>query len=93
VTARPAGPAAADQAAGDPTPLIPTAAAADPGAGPDRVTAREIVEFLHHLAELRDSSHSDDPGERAAFAARKADLFTRIAADPTALTAPEGRTP
>jgi hypothetical protein len=92
VTARPAGRAAADQAASNPASLLPTAT----DTGPERVTAervtvREITEFLRHLAELR--AGGDDPGERAAFMARKAELFTRIAADTPATTAPEGRTP
>jgi hypothetical protein len=86
-----------DQAASDAAPLVPTATAADTAADPaaaepGRVTAREIAEFLRHLAEFRSDARSD-PGERAALLARKADLFTRIAADPTASSAPEGRTP
>ena len=47
----------------------------------DRVTARDIADFLHHLAELR-NGHAEsviDPAQRAAFLSRKADLFTRIA--------------
>jgi hypothetical protein len=97
VTAEPAGRAAADQAASNPTSLVPTPT----GTGPERVTAervtvREIAEFLRHLAELRTGTHGDgraDPGERAAFLARKAELFARLAADPPPTTAPEGRTP
>jgi hypothetical protein len=51
----------------------------------DRVTARDIADLLHHLAEMRCSTPADainnviDPAERAAFLSRKADLFTRIA--------------
>jgi hypothetical protein len=45
----------------------------------DRVTARDIAQFLHHHAELRAGPRGDDPAERAAFLHRKADLFTRIA--------------
>jgi hypothetical protein len=52
----------------------------------DRVTARDIADLLHHLAELR-LGHSDghvgdaiNPTERAAFLSRKADLFARLAA-------------
>jgi hypothetical protein len=43
----------------------------------DRVTARDIADFLHHLAELR-NGHAEsviDPAQRAAFLSRKADLF------------------
>jgi hypothetical protein len=108
VTTQPAGQAATDRATSDPPPLVPTATAA---AGPaEGVTAREITEFLGHLTELhltefRAGAHRDDPTRRAAFLARKADLFTRIAtqhprtpADPPPSTAPpattpEGRTP
>ncbi len=44
------------------------------------VTTADIAEFLHHLAALRFGAPSaDDPAERAAFLARKAELFTRIA--------------
>jgi hypothetical protein len=98
VTARPAGRAATDRATSDPTTLIPTATAAT---GPadhltgDQVTAREITEFLRHLAELRVSARRDDPARRAAFLARKADLFTRIAAQHAGTPAepPPSRTP
>jgi hypothetical protein len=45
----------------------------------DRVTAREIAQFLDYHAELRAGPRGDDPAERAAFLHRKADLFTRIA--------------
>jgi hypothetical protein len=95
----------ADRATSDTAPPIPTLTAADPPpAAPDHVTAdhvtadhvtvREIAEFLRHLAELRVGTRGDDPGERAAFLARKAELFTRIAAQyPPPTTAPEGRTP
>ena len=47
----------------------------------DRVTARDIADFLHHLAELR-NGHDEFvivPAQRAAFLSRKADLFTRLA--------------
>jgi hypothetical protein len=93
VTTQPAGRAAAahtaDQATSDPAPPVPTPTTVDPVTA-DPVTAREIADFLRHLAELR----RDDPGERAAFLARKAELFTRLAADPPpATTAPEGSTP
>ena len=102
----PASPAAAGRATSNPAPLVPTATAADPPpAGPDHVTVREIVEFLRDLAELRAGTHGDtgrdNPRERAAFLARKAELFTRIGAQHGAqhgadLPAPppaEGRTP
>ena len=50
----------------------------------DRVTARDIADLLHPLAEMRCSTptgviNNIDPTERAAFLSRKADLFTRIA--------------
>ena len=50
----------------------------------DRVTARDIADLLHHLAEMRCNTPAGvinniiDPAERAAFLSRKADLFTRI---------------
>ena len=52
----------------------------------DRVTARDIADLLHHLAEMRCSTRDGldnviDPTERAAFLSRKAELFTRIAED------------
>jgi hypothetical protein len=88
VTTQPAGRAAADRATSDPAPLVSTPTAADHVAA-DHVTAREIADFLRDLAELR----RDDPGERAAFLARKAELFTRIDADLPAPPPAEGRTP
>ena len=49
----------------------------------DRVTARDIADLLHHLAEMRCSTRAGidgiDHAERAAFLSSKADLFTRIA--------------
>lgn len=47
----------------------------------DRVTARDIADLLHHLAEMRCSTGIGgiDPGERATFLSRKAELFTRLA--------------
>jgi hypothetical protein len=51
----------------------------------DRVTARDIADLLHHLAEMRCSTPAGainnviDHAQRAAFLSRKADLFTRIA--------------
>lgn len=50
----------------------------------DRVTARDIADLLHHLAEMRCTpagviNHVIDPAERAAFLSRKADLFARMA--------------
>ncbi|WP_147201366.1 hypothetical protein, partial [Pseudonocardia asaccharolytica] len=48
--------------------------------GYDAVTARDIAEFLHHLAELRCAPDGPNPADRAAFLARKAELLTRIAA-------------
>jgi len=52
----------------------------------DRITARDIADLLHHLAEMRCSTRDGldnviDPTERAAFLSRKAELFTRIAQD------------
>jgi hypothetical protein len=79
----PAGPTATDQTTGDPTALVPA----------DHVTAAEIVGFLRHLAELREVSPGNDPGARAAFLARKAELLHRIAASSPTSTAPEGLTP
>ena len=73
MTAHPTGRAAADQAASDRTALVPT-----PTPAADHVTAREITEFLRHLAELRIGARRDDPAPRAAFLARKTALFTRI---------------
>jgi hypothetical protein len=108
VTAEAGEPSVADRAGGDPAPLVPTATAHNPAADPadrvpdpaDRATIAEIAEFLRHLRTV--SAGSDGPAERAAFLARKADLFARIdaqrarPADPPApLTppTPEGRTP
>jgi hypothetical protein len=51
----------------------------DHGRDHDAVTARDIAEFLHHLAEPGRGARSDDHAERAQFLARKADLLTRIA--------------
>jgi hypothetical protein len=50
----------------------------------DRVTARDIADLLHHLAEMRcgtraGANNGIDPAERAAFLSHKAELFTRIA--------------
>ena len=48
----------------------------------DRVTARDIADLLHHLAEMRCSDGVNnviDPAERAGFLSRKAELFTRLA--------------
>jgi hypothetical protein len=44
----------------------------------DAVTARDIADFLDHLARLRLGGH-DDPDGRAAFLTHKAQLLTRIA--------------
>ena len=50
----------------------------------DTVTAADIADFTHYLAELRyGQPRADDPAERALFLARKADLLTRIAAQHT----------
>ena len=50
----------------------------------DRVTAADIAEFTHHLAELRlGQPRAHKSTERALFLARKADLLIRIAAQHT----------
>jgi hypothetical protein len=50
----------------------------------DRVTAADIADFTHHLAELRyGQPRADDTTERAIFLARKADVLARIAAKHT----------
>jgi hypothetical protein len=50
----------------------------------DHVTATDIAEFTHHLADMRHRQpRADDPVERALFLARKADLLIRIAAQHT----------
>ena len=47
----------------------------------DAVTAHDIAEFLHHLADLRNGQpRADEPAKRVAFLTRKAQLFSRIAA-------------
>ena len=86
----PTSPTAADQATSDPAPLDPnpvTVAA---------VSVGEIAEFLRHLTALRASGRGADPAARAAFLTRKAELFTRLAPDPTGPAGPLGperRTP
>ncbi|MGH3748039.1 MAG: hypothetical protein ACRDT8_11630 [Micromonosporaceae bacterium] len=45
----------------------------------DAVTARDIAEFLHHLADLRCAPNGPDPAQRAEFLACKAALLSRIA--------------
>jgi hypothetical protein len=89
---RPAAAHTTDRVTSDPAPLVPTSTTADHVTA-DHVTAREIADFLRHLAELRASARGDDPAERAAFLARKAELFTRLAADTPGTTVLEGRTP
>ena len=61
------------------------------------VTITEIAEFLRQLRALSRSSTAADTGrtrdttaERAAFLARKADLFARIAAPHPTETIPTG---
>jgi hypothetical protein len=50
----------------------------------DHVTAADIADFTHYLAQLRfGQPRADDPAERAVFLARKAELLTRIAAQHT----------
>jgi hypothetical protein len=106
VTAEAGEPSGADRAGGDPAPLVPTPTPHNPAADPadrvpdpaDRVTVAEIAEFLRHLRAV--STGPDGPAERAAFLARKADLFARIntqrarpAPDPPTPPTPERRTP
>jgi hypothetical protein len=79
MSVEPTAPTAADQTTSDPAPLVPT---------DTPVTAREIAEFLRHLTDLRVSGRSADPDARAAFLHRKAELFTRLAADPSTPTSP-----
>jgi len=45
----------------------------------DRVTADDIADLLHHLADLSYPGRSHDPAQRHAFLAHKAELLTRIA--------------
>jgi hypothetical protein len=77
-----------DRATNDPAPLVP---AAPVPAAP--VTIGEIAEFLRHLTELRTSPGGGGPDQRAAFFARKAELFARLATDPSIPPASERRTP
>ncbi|MGH3433221.1 MAG: hypothetical protein ACRDQB_10335 [Thermocrispum sp.] len=99
MSTQPTDPNAADRPAGDAATLLPTATTTT---GPaDHVTAREIAEFLRHLARLRSPAVGGDPAEHASLLARKAELFARITDQharpttgpppPTAPTAPEGR--
>jgi hypothetical protein len=85
-----------DRATSDPAPLVPTdvPAASVPAAPVPAapVTIGEIAEFLRHLTELRTSPGGGDPDQRSAFFARKAELFTRLATDPSIPPAPERRT-
>jgi len=72
-----------DSTGTDPTGTDPTGT--EPTGTDAPVTIGEIAEFLRHLRTLS-TSLAGDPArdtsaERAAFAARKADLFTRIAAE------------
>ncbi|MBA3339257.1 MAG: hypothetical protein H0T54_05855 [Geodermatophilaceae bacterium] len=73
----PTAPTPRDLATSDPAPLVPTDTTAAP------VTAREIAEFLRHLTDLRTSGREGDPHARAEFLARKSELFTRLAANPS----------
>jgi hypothetical protein len=109
VSTQPSGPIVADRSVGDAAALLPTTTGATqpadhPAAG--HVTAREIAEFLRHLARLHSPAVDADPAKLAALLARKTELFTRIAdqhartatgapaaAAPTTATTPEGRTP
>jgi hypothetical protein len=84
----------------DPTGTSPTGTSPTGTDAP--VTISEIAEFLRHLRTLSTSlavdPARDTSAERAALAARKADLFTRIAAQhpelgPTPTTRIGGGTP
>jgi hypothetical protein len=93
VSTQPSGPIVADRSVGDAAALLPTAT---PAPGPaDHVTAREIAEFLRHLARLRSPAVDADPAKLAALLARKTELFTRIADQHarTATGAPAAATP
>jgi hypothetical protein len=82
VSTAPSDPITADRSTGDTAALVPTATGATQPADPvtaDPVTAREIAEFLHHLARFRSPAAGGDPADHAALLARKAELFTRIA--------------
>jgi hypothetical protein len=104
VTTQPSSPIVADRSTHDTAALLPTAT--PPTQPAEHVTAREIAEFLRHLARFRSPATDADPAELAALLARKAELFARIAdqhartatgppaaATPTTPTAPERRTP
>ena len=75
------------RATGDPALGVPTNITAPPVTAPP-VTVGEIAEFLRHLTDLRTSGSDGDPDARATFLHRKAELFTRLAADPAILTSP-----
>jgi hypothetical protein len=99
-------PTDADRSAGNAAALVPIATPTTQPADhvtADHVTAREIAEFLHHLARFRSPAAGGDPADHAALLARKAELFARIAdqhalaatgppstAAPTTPNAPEG---
>jgi hypothetical protein len=83
VSAGPTAPTPTDQATNDPAPPAPTRP----------VAVGEIAEFLRHLTELRTSPNGGDPAERATFLAHKAELFGRLAADPTSSPGPRPSTP
>ena len=76
-----------DRATGDPALGVPTHITAPPVTAPP-VTVGEIAEVLRHLTDLRTSGSDGDPDARATFLHRKAELFTRLAADPAILTSP-----
>jgi hypothetical protein len=84
----PSDPTGTDPTGTDPTGTDPTGTdptGTDPTGTDAPVTIGEIAEFLRHLRTLSTSlavaPARDTSAERAAFAARKADLFTRIAAE------------
>jgi hypothetical protein len=79
----PTAPTPTDQATSVPAPRGPGSHVT---AAP--VTVGEVAEFLRHLTDLRVSGRGDDPAARAAFLHRKAELFTRLTADPALSTAP-----
>ena len=104
MSTQPTQPIVEDRSTDDTAALLPTAT--PPTQPAEHVTAREIAEFLGHLARFRSPAADADPADLAALLARKTELFARIAdqragaatgppatAAPTTPTAPEGRTP
>jgi hypothetical protein len=82
MSVEPTTPTPTDQATSVPAPLDPSSHVIVAPVTAAAVSVGEIAEFLRHLTELRTSGRDDDPDARAAFLHRKAELFTRLAADP-----------